>query len=237
MMTRKGAHGWPSVRMALTLALFVAACRPAAEPSEEYERAFSLWMAVQETSPQAPGEDSRADEALALAKSVSPRSLDADAARELAKRIESAKREAAESRVRRDALQAREPPPAPAESPSVARPEPTPSRAVATVGMPETELNELYDGCLKFAQPFVEARGAREGRAFGLVSSADCRARHPELVDNLVFVLEGKVFNVAPLKSAIPVVKTESGWAPENGQWPEKPNPDELDARPDPEPL
>lgn len=211
----------------LLLVAFVAAgCRPDARPSAEYEKASKLWLAAVTERAEDAAEDPRANEALSLARAVSPESIDSQAAQALVARIEQARKEAQERRDRP------EPSPAPLVSdttPAIAAADPFAEPPVEpvpppAVGSPEADFRERYGDCVRVDSPFIEARGTRQGEAWVLTDDETCRETHPELADKLVFVLGGKIFNVAPRAAVVQVVQTDAGWLPESGNWPEPPD-------------
>lgn len=198
-------------------------CRRDGGPSAEYARASKLWLAVVQEAGADPGSDPRADEALALARAVPAHSIDVDAARALVRRIEEAQAEAAppvEDEEEEDAFEeaveltdsvdaAPEPAPAPPPRPPL-------------VGSSEADFRARYGACVEMEGPFLEAGGTRTGDAWRLVPSPACQEAHPEIVELLVFILEGKVFNVAPRTALKTVVRTDAGWQPEEALPPEE---------------
>lgn len=201
------------------------ACRPATEPSADFEKASGLWAATVQDVEQ-PGADPRAEEALLLARAVPASSIDAEAAKSLVERIENARRDEAEAAAE---LQARLEEADEAsmtgltEGGSEVSDDETEGEEESEglqVGMSEAAFKTLFGACVRVESEFVEARGTRKGQAYALVASAKCKEAHPQLGADLVFVLDGKVFNVAPPSAAIPVVETKDGWKPESGDWP-----------------
>lgn len=195
------------------IATLAAGCRRDTAPSPEYARASKLWLATVNELGDDAGSDPRAEEALALARSVPADSIDSEAARALVKRIEEAQADAAPDEAADEEDEewvevspseeaSPEPPPAP-----VARP--------PLVGSSEADFKGRYGACVVIDSPFVEAGGTRVGDAWRLVASAACQEAHPEIGDLLVFILEGKVFNVAPRSALKTVVRTDAGWQPD----------------------
>lgn len=217
----------PNALLSLTLlASLSIACRPSSEPSADFEKASSLWVATV-LDVEAPGADPRAEQALTLARAVPAKSIDADAAKALIKRIEKAR--ADEAQAAADLQASLEPTDRPSYQPSGDSTQPAnaveeeAADDVLVVGMSEAAFKSRFGDCVAVDSPFVEARGTRKGQAFARVDSDICRDTHPELGDNLVYVLDGKVFNVAPRSAGIPVVETEDGYKPSSGDWPEPP--------------
>jgi len=193
---------WVGAGLVLTLAFGgVLAWREAVRPrsSEAYARASAMFDAAFAELGEAVWEEPRLLAALDLLNTVPDDSLDADAARHLASRIANGRAEAIRARKRRQAALVL--PAAPAGAPTSpapgAAPQPsTPSRIL--VGDTFEQFRACYGECVVEVEPFVEKKGVRRGMAWGLVESPDCAAKFPDFKDNLVFVLEGRVFNIVP---------------------------------------
>lgn len=219
----------PKALLSLTLlASLSTACRPAAEASADFEEASNLWLATV-VDAEEPGRDPRAAQALTLARKVPANSIDADAAKSLIQRIEETRRNEAEAAAELQAQleEAAKQPRAvqgerdPQEEGDEGEEDATPESL--QVGMSQADFKTLFGACVRVDSEFVEARGSRKGQAFVLVDSAKCKEAHPELGTDLVYVLDGKVYNVGPRSAGIPVVQTAEGWKPESGDWPAPP--------------
>lgn len=217
------APSFSLVFMSVLLFSALMACRPDAKPSADFEKASRLWLAVTLDAIASPGSDPRAEEALALARAVPAVSIDADAAKSLIRQIEQARNEESEAAAWRKTALEQAP-----TSLAAARTRDGDERDEAEggelpsleVGMSESDFKTRFGDCMRVESEFVEARGTRKGQAFAFVESAECRDMHPQVGTDLVFVLEGRVFNIAPRSATVPVVETGDGWVPESGQWP-----------------
>jgi hypothetical protein len=205
-MTRRAAT---AQRCLYILAASLLACS-SPRPSPEYERARSLWTEIVAARPQAPAEDPRADEVLALLRRVPHDSADAPAAAELRERIEAERREVAADRARRERLAAGAAAPAP--------PLPPPARGLATVsgrGSPEAdasppplppglkleEFRSRYGTCFDDAGPATVTMpdaGPREGVVWLMKDDARCREAYPRLAGQVAVFVGGALAGVRP---------------------------------------
>jgi hypothetical protein len=199
-----------SLGVVLAAALAVACSRP--RPSPDYERARSLWTELVRAHPEAPAADPRADEVLAMLARVPGDSVDASAAAALRVRIEGERRELAEERARREALERRAGIPAPPVVAVVPGPgagrgadggQGTPSVEL-TPGMKLEDFRKLHGTCFDDAGPVqLTATDAapRSGEMWVMKGDPACRDAHPRLADQAVLFAGGILAGVSPLGS------------------------------------
>jgi hypothetical protein len=201
----------PSIRLFLVAAL-LACSSP--RPSQEYERALSLWNEVLRADPDAAADDPRTDEVLQRLGLVPADSSDASAAVALRSRIESERRLRATERSRREEVLRRASTPAApvtmvasvggAGSAGNVASEPKAPRvpAIAT-GLKAEAFRQAYGSCFFQAGEVAvtAATGpARPGELWSLKEDRPCRDAHPGLVDQVVILADGVVAGVRPAK-------------------------------------
>lgn len=203
----------PTVLAGALVSLLAAApaCRPAPGPSADYDEAFRGWSALQAELGFDAAVDPRADELLAKLARVSPDSYDALAATRLAERI----------RAERSERQAARPvpidPPPELFAPSGGRAADAPKPAAAAAALPvvgsqAVDFRKDFGACVEVVAPLYRP-DASAGEAFGLVDSDACRAAHPALAGQLVFVADDRIYNVAPKEQGrtVELVATDGG--------------------------
>ncbi len=202
------------IPMVVALAL-ATDCRRAGPPAAEYTEAREKLSQLRKERAVDAYFDPRIREVVDLLSQVDPDSVDAQAAAELKKEIETARadRAAAEEAERRAIEAARTPPPMPASpsgsgSPALlsaptASPEPQkkPPPEDPTAGMSEAEFKERFSRCFEYKMPTLAPSGVM-GEAFVLKDIAACRDRHGSAVGRIVVLGEGKVQAVLAASAA-----------------------------------
>lgn len=192
------------LRAAVCLLAATFACQEPLKPSADYAEASRLYVTITTQKGLGAYADPRMAKVLELCEQVPPESLDAEAAVALAARVRKGIAEEQTLAERREA-----PRPvivAVAEGSEVSLGSPAPSSGLSSLprllGAGEAEIRERWGDCLKSEGPFVEKGGSRHGTAWSLVESEECSAIQPSLAGQLVFIADGKVFNVAPKADA-----------------------------------
>ncbi len=210
----------------LVLAMLASsACRrPAAAPSAEYDKAWRIYANLYARQLDDAFGNPQMDEVVALLKQVDSKSADADAARTLLSRIDDGRKAQAKDRAEADKRRADLRPDNPSASVTQAASQMA-ARAVAALevpvasaavdggpvdagpsapdpfaeGAPIAALNR--DGCLISGEPFKEQNTNRTGQTYRLAQSATCQARLPGLQDQIVLVVDGRIYRRVAAKS------------------------------------
>lgn len=196
--------------------LGLPACkRKPLQPSPQYEKASRIHQDLYVRKLDAAYLDPRMDEAVALLKQVPGESVDSAAAQELLQTIEkgraqakaeSAEREKAQAELRKglEALSA--------VDPSKVLNAAAPVAGAADAGTPAepdpygegaslADINRQSGGCLVAGIPFTEEGSTKRGVTYKVASSPECRAKLPGMVDELVLVIDGRVYRRVPADS------------------------------------
>jgi hypothetical protein len=234
--------------LAVALALALPACRkPVPQPSAEYDQASLLFHQIYARDLDDAYGNPQVDEVVGLLKKVDPRSADAEAAQKLLKQIADGKQALAKARAederrRADQRAPAAPPPSAGSSwPPVAAPPSGPGQPQAdaqqadgrapsqagTPGKPDpfgvgssiAALNDSSGGCLQAGASFKESGSGKAGQMYKLSSAEACAAKLPGLTDQVLLVVDGKIYRRVSAKDV--TMKTEAAPPPP----PEAPKP------------
>ncbi len=200
----------------------LASCAKKQQPSAEYAQAQQLWTVMVQDNGLEAHADPRAEQVLELLGRVAPDSLDAQAAAELKKRIETERADAKKAAEERAAMieAAATPPPMPAgfaqetvtEAAQPAEPE-TPAAPAAAEPVDETQPKEgmqagvfkqKFGRCFEYKNAFGTPTG-QSGDVFGLKDLSLCREQHPNFVTQSVLLMDGKVASIRSNEELKPV--------------------------------
>ena len=200
----------------LVLAVLPSCRKRPGPPSLEYAEARDKLIEIRKDRVEDAYFDPRIEEVLALLAQVDPKSVDADAARELKAEIDQARAE----KARHDQEEAKLieqvraspsvgstaslPAPSPAAEPEAAAgPTDAGPPKDPVNGMSASDFKRLFSDCYDFVRPAMGPTG-NTGETWALKDMGVCRDRHPGSVGHYVILLDNKVSGMPTMEQAAP---------------------------------